>query len=98
MRSIDEQLLEEIGAELGYIESDFGRAESRIRAYVLNGMAKLNNAAGAEIDYESDRIARALLVDYCRYANSHATELFESNYLGELIALNDRYAVEAANE
>ena len=98
MAMVDTQLLEEIGAELGYIESDFERAENRIRAYALNGMAKLNDAAGAQIDYKKDLIARALLVDYCRYPNSHATEQFEQNYLGELIALNDRYAMEAATE
>lgn len=49
--------------------------------------AYLNELAGAELDYDSDGLARSLLLDRVRYVYNNATEYFEENFHRELLRL-----------
>ena len=51
------------------------------------GKALINDYAGQEMDYETPGTAQGLLFDYLRYVRSDATEMFEQNYLRDLIRL-----------
>lgn len=59
-----------------------------------NGKVIINDYAGTELDYEQPGQARQLLFDYCRYARSHASEMFEVNYRRELIELREMTEVQ----
>jgi len=62
------------------------------------GQVALDDYAGREQDYEKEGQARQLLFDYCRYARSHAIEMFPINFQRDLISLRERAEVEAALE
>lgn len=85
-------LLDEIVAECGYapatVPSD---VKERLAVYKADGIYRLKRLAGADIDFDEDRNARMLLKTYCRYANAHALEQFETDYLSELTDLNIKY-------
>lgn len=52
------------------------------------GKSILDDYAGAALDYE-EGLPRQLLFDYCRYARSHAAEMFETNFRHDLISLRE---------
>lgn len=63
------------------------------------GMRRLQNVAGVSfIDFTEEGLARELLFDYCRYANSHALEMFEINFVGELQSLHFEYQAKAIDK
>lgn len=62
--------------------------DSKITGYIKRGMARLQVIAGAQLDFIVEGLPRALLFDYCRYANSQALEVFEKNFESELLELN----------
>jgi hypothetical protein len=64
--------------------------DKKITGYIKRGMARLQQIAGAPtpIDFITESLSRALLLDYCRYANSQALEVFEKNFESELLDLN----------
>lgn len=55
---------------------------------IKRGMARLQNIAGVSLDFMEENLPRSLLFDYCRYANSHAIEMFEKNFASELLELH----------
>lgn len=62
--------------------------DAKITGYISRGMARLQNIAGAPLDFITEGQPRALLLDYCRYANAQALEVFEKNFMSELLELN----------
>lgn len=64
--------------------------DSNLTGYINRGMARLQQIAGAPLDFTIEGQPRALLLDYCRYANSQALEVFEQNFQSELLDLNLR--------
>ena len=69
------------------------RTDKEITGYINRGMKRLQDIAGASLDFEAEDLPRSLLFDYCRYANSQALEVFEINFQSELLELNLRYQV-----
>ena len=61
--------------------------DTKLVGIISRGRSYLDRAAGATLDYESEGQAKALLLDYCRYARSNALEDFQNNYLHELLSL-----------
>jgi hypothetical protein len=55
---------------------------------INRGKARLQEIAGASLDFTVEDQPRSLLFDYCRYANSHALEMFEKNFAAELMSLH----------
>ena len=85
---MDEGLLQGIKDYLN-ISFDDGMTDRQLTDAAGSGMSVINSYAGAEMDYSRPGAARQLLFDYCRYVRSQATEMFETNYLHDLIALRE---------
>lgn len=62
---------------------------------INRGMARLQEIAGATLDFTIEGQPKSLLLDYCRYANSHALEMFEKNFQSELLSLHIKSNVDA---
>jgi hypothetical protein len=75
--------------------------EEKLSGMIARGMAYLDKTAGEALDYAKEEKPRELLVEYVRYARSGALDEFQTNYLSELLSLqNDkevaRYVAEQA--
>lgn len=53
--------------------------DRKYRGYIASGMAYLDGKLGAS-DYTVDGMPRTLLMEYVRYAESQALDVFENNY------------------
>lgn len=69
--------------------------DSNLTGMINRGMARLQDIAGADLDFTVEDQPKALLLDYCRYANSHALEMFEKNYAAELNAMRIKAQVDS---
>lgn len=86
--AIVDQLLPEVKSYLRITWQD-ENTDANVRGYIARGMARLSDIAGTpDLDFVTDGQPKALLLDYCRYANSQALEMFEKNFGGELLDLN----------
>lgn len=70
--------------------------DSNLTGMIYRGAARLEEIAGVPLDFLLPGQPQSLLLDYCRYANSQALEMFEKNFGAELNSLRIRYLVEAA--
>jgi len=64
------------------------KTDKKITGYISRGKARLQQIAGAPLSFTEEGQPRALLLDYCRYANAQALEVFEKNFEAELLDLN----------
>lgn len=65
--------------------------DRKIRNYVALGMSYIDGKLGAPGDYISPGKPRMLLFEYVRYARAGALDVFENNYLSQILAMqNDR--------
>lgn len=65
------------------------KTDKNLTGMIKRGMARLINIAGVPtLDFTVEDLPRQLLLDYCRYANSHALEMFENNFGSELLTLH----------
>lgn len=62
--------------------------DAKITGYIQRGMTRLQKIAGVSLDFTAEDQPRMLLLDYCRYANAQALEMFEQNFAAELLDLN----------
>lgn len=77
-----------LNAVKSYLNIDWDEDDTKIEGYINRGTAYLNRIAGKTLDFTVEDLPRQLLLDYCRYANSQALEVFAANFQGELIELN----------
>lgn len=72
----------------------------KLSGIIARGIKYINNVAGADLDYSIEDKPRELLYDYCRYVRSNALEMFQQNYLHELLSLQIAQEVKsyAANQ
>lgn len=82
-----EGLLEDIKSYLHITWQD-SDTEKNLTGMINRGMARVQEIAGVPLDFTVEDLPRSLLFDYCRYANSHALEMFEKNFSGELMSLH----------
>lgn len=75
-------------------------SDKKLTGIVERGMRYLQELAGSTaLGFEEEGQARALLLDYCRYARSNALEAFPVNFRAELLALRiAREVAEYADE
>ncbi|QXE21279.1 hypothetical protein B5S50_14845 [Clostridium sp. 001] len=91
----DEQLLLDVKAYLHVTWKD-ENTDKNITGYINRGKTYLQDKAGVpSLDFITEDLPRQLLFDYCRYANSQALEMFEKNFLSELISLHLKYQAAA---
>lgn len=70
-----------------YLKITWDDEDDYLTSLISRGQTKLNELAGAELDFETEGLARSLLFDYVRYAYNNATEYFEENYQHEILRL-----------
>jgi len=70
-----------------YLKITWDDEDTAITDLITRGKKKLEELAGAEPDFDTEGLARALLFDYCRYAYNNASEYFEENFQKEILRL-----------
>jgi len=90
-------LLDEVKNELGITGND-ENTNKRLSGYIERGQNRLNQIAGNMLDYEAVGEPKRLLLDYCRYANSQALEVFEINFANDLLSLHLNNQVEVVQD
>lgn len=72
------------------------KTDRNLTGMIKRGMARLQEIAGVPLDFMLEDMPKALLLDYCRYANSHAVEMFEKNFTAELTSLHINGQIKAS--
>lgn len=72
--------------------------EKNLKGMIKRGMARLQEIAGVPLDFSIEDLPKQLLLDYCRYCNSHALEMFEKNFTSELLSLHLKGQIIQAGE
>lgn len=72
--------------------------DAKIWGMVQSGMAYLDSKAGRQMDYNLPGFARSLLMDYVRYMRDGALDIFESNYLSLILAMQNEVTVNRDEE
>ena len=64
-------------------------ADKKLSGIIERGKSYLKEISGSssELDFETEGLNRSLLFDYCRYARSNALEVFEKNFIPDLLKL-----------
>jgi len=62
--------------------------DKNLTGFINRGKARLQVIAGVSLDFTVEELPKSLLLDYCRYANSQALEMFEKNFASELMSLH----------
>ena len=70
-----------------YLKVNWDDENGHIQALIDRGKAELNELAGAELDFNTEGLARSLLFDHVRYGYNNASEYFEENFKGKLLRL-----------
>lgn len=88
MSEDEKKLLEEVKLYLN-ITWDDEATDKNLSGTIKRGMARIMQIAGdPSLDFMQEDLPKHLLLDYCRYSNSHALESFEENFRSQLISLN----------
>ena len=64
------------------------KTDKILTGMIKRGMTHLNDIAGVSLNFIEDDTPKSLLLDYVRYANSQALEVFDTNFQSELISLH----------
>lgn len=89
--AVMEQLLLEVKSYL-HITWEDENTDNNLKGFINRGMARLTDMAGVpSLDFTAEEQPKTLLLDYCRYANSQALEMFEKNFASELLSLHLQY-------
>ncbi len=88
------KLIEEIKNRLDITDDSYNQ---KLESIIDEGIMKLKrfNPILTENDFDSQTLAKALLIAYCRYAVSDAEEVFFENYKSEILNLRQEYEVNA---
>lgn len=73
------------------------KTDKRLQGMIDRGIQRLQTIAGAELDFSVPSLHQSLLLDYCRYADSQALEVFEKNFADELLSLHFENQVKVEN-
>ena len=92
--NLPEGLLQDIKVHLDITWND-DATDQKVRGIIADGMIYLNKKLGEEADYTADGQPRTLLKDYARYARDSALDVFENNYMSQILSMQNERAVEA---
>lgn len=70
-----------------YLRITWGDDDAMLESLISRGKRKLEELAGAELDFETEGLARSLLLDYVRYAYNNASEYWEENFRFDILRL-----------
>lgn len=68
---------------------DDERTDVKTAENIAQGIQYLNEKAGEVLNYETPGDGRRLLLEYCRYARDSALDVFEANYLSQILAMQN---------
>lgn len=91
--NLPDGLLEDIKVHLDITWRDQA-TDTKVRGLIADGMIYLNKKLGEDADYVADGTPRTLLKEYCRYARDYALDVFENNYLPQILSMQNERAVE----
>lgn len=93
---MNEKILTELKSRLDITwEKDI--TNTKLLNVIKNSIPKLNRIIGKEIDdYTAEGFEEELelLLNYCMYAWENKTELFKTNYLDDIMSIQQKYEVE----
>lgn len=88
--TMDDALLSDVKLYVGITWEEEG-TDRNVRNLINLGIAYIDDKLGAAGDYAADGFPRTLLFEYVRYARDGALDVFETNYLSMILAMqNDR--------
>jgi len=64
------------------------KTDKNLKGMIKRGVARLQKIAGVSLKFDEEDSPKTLLLDYVRYANSQALEMFEKNFASELMSLH----------
>lgn len=75
--------------------------DDKVCGLIASGTAYLDLKGGGVLDYEADGMPRTLLLEYVRYGYSSALDVFETNYMNQILTMRherlvEKYAAENA--
>jgi len=70
-----------------YLKITWDDEDSFVTDLIERGKKKLEELTGVELDFDSEGLARSLLLDYCRYTYNNASEYWEENFRHEILRL-----------
>ena len=75
--------------------------DDKVCGLIASGTAYLDLKGGGVLDYEADGMPRTLLLEYVRYGYSSALDVFETNYMNQILTMRherlvEKYATENA--
>lgn len=70
-----------------YLKITWDDEDDELTRLIAQGEADLTELAGAELDFQSEGLARSLLFDHVRYAYNNASEYFEENFAKQILRL-----------
>ena len=93
-------LLEDVRNYLDITWED-SAGDAKLTGIISRGMKYIDSAAGETLDYSTEDKPRELLFEYVRYVRSGALDEFQTNYLSEILTLQQsmevaRYIAEEA--
>ncbi|WP_050608233.1 hypothetical protein [Clostridium niameyense] len=91
---MSKELLDAVKSYLHITWKDENTEKNLIDA-INSSKARLQEIAGVPLDFNKEGLARDLLKDRCRYINSNALEMFETNFAMELLNLHIQGQVSA---
>lgn len=98
--ALPEGLLEDVKSYLDITWVDV-TTDIKVTGIIERGIKYIDRIAGSAMNYTVEDKPKELLLDYCRYARSNALDMFQNNYLHELLSLQidkEVEAYEAANQ
>lgn len=68
---------------------DDENTDKKLTGIIERGKSYLKEISGSSTDlnFDIEGLGRSLLFDYCRYARSNALEVFEKNFISDLLKL-----------
>lgn len=93
MATLPVGLLEAVRSYLDITWQD-DAGDLKLTGIILRGMRYIDHIAGEMLDYSAEDKPRELLMDYCRYVRSNALDEFATNYLHEILDLQQSKEVE----
>ena len=75
--------------------------DDKVCGLIASGTAYLDLKGGGVLDYEADGMPRTLLLEYVRYGYLSALDVFETNYMNQILTMRherlvEKYAAENA--
>lgn len=98
--ALPEGLLKDVKSYLDITWVDV-TTDIKVTGIIERGIKYIDRIAGSAMNYTVEDKPKELLLDYCRYARSNALDMFQNNYLHELLSLQidkEVEAYEAANQ